>query len=115
MCFQADDKGLDCPAKSQKTKQEKVFLTEEINHQPETAGQLNRNPHDSQVLWLSSFLHREISDVCSLSLGHTGGELVVKRLQLGCFFSIFCRQEKLKGPGAVVKAILGSSLWGPEA
>lgn len=93
MCFQTDNKGLDYPAKRQKTKQEKVFLIEEINHQPETPVRLNRNQHDSQVLWLSSFLHREISDVCCLSLGHTGGELVVKRLQLGCFLSIFCKKN----------------------
>lgn len=39
MYFQADDKGLGYPAKSQNTKQErKISTAKEINHQQETPG-----------------------------------------------------------------------------
>lgn len=114
MCFQTDNKGLDYPAKRQKTKQEKVFLTEEINHQPETPGWLNMNQHDSQVLWLSSFLHREISDVCSLSGTYRRG-VGCKEAAAWLFSPYFLQARKTQGSWAFVKGILGSSLWGPEA
>lgn len=43
----------------------------------------------------------------ALTLGHTGGELVVKRLQLGCYLFSTVKKNS-KGLVTVVKGILGS-------
>lgn len=109
LCFQANDKGLNHPAKSQKTKQ-KVFLTKEIHYQQKTPGRLARNLYGSQVLGLSSFFHRHWLVVSALGRG--GGELAGKRVPLDSFLSFL---QARKSQGTCGCSEVGSSLWASEA
>lgn len=60
-----------------------------------------------EPIWLSSpgveLLFTQINQLVVSALGYAGGELAIKRLQFDSYLSILYRQEKIKGPVAVLR------------